>query len=172
MDRNAILEASQHWVQTFVIGLNMCPFARAPADRDGIRYTLARGQSEEEVLADLLHECQMLDEHPEVETTLLILPTGWSNFEEFMDFFTLAEAFLETTPHHEIVQLVSFHPNYCFADATADDPANATNQSPWPTIHLLRRADVTQAIAAHPDTHRIPARNVETLRAMRHKPND
>ena len=51
-------------------------------------------------------------------------------------------AVLEQHELTETVQLVAFHPAFCFADTAFDDPSNGTNRSPAPMVHLLRRGDV------------------------------
>ena len=49
-----------------------------------------------------------------------------------------------------------------------DDIANATNRSPWPTLHLLREDSVSRAVEAFPDPDGIIERNIETLRKLGH----
>lgn len=164
MSESAALSSTRHWVESFVIGLNLCPFATAPARRDGIRYVESRAQHEEEQLAELLHECHVLCESGGPETTLYVLPHGYTEFEVYLAFFHLAEAVLDETEFRDRLQIVSFHPNYLFENSDPTDPANATNQSPYPTIHLLKRADVAAAIASHPNISQIPIDNVACLR--------
>ena len=158
------ISLTQAWLQDFVIGQNMCPFAKGPSLRDEIRFIVSSSTSEEAWLAELLWECELLCESQVFSTTLWILPNALTHFEAYLDFFHTAEDVIEHSPFADDIQLVSFHPRYCFADAPCDDPANATNQSPFPTIHLLRRNDVAEAIATHPDIHRIPIENAARLR--------
>jgi len=158
------IKRTQDWVSSFVIGQNMCPFAKGPSLRGEIRYIATQSDTEEDWLAEILWECELLSDSATFTTTLWIVPNALSCFEAYLDFFHLAEQIIEHSPTADVIQLVSFHPNYCFADAPSDDPANATNQSPFPAIHLLRRADVAEAIATHPDIHRIPIENAARLR--------
>ena len=167
MSESDPIRETRQRVEPFVIGLNMCPFAKAPALRDGIRYTRARGQTEEEILAELLHEAALLSEEDGPETSLLLLDGKYESFSAFLDFFHLAEALVDHSDFAETIQLVSFHPDYCFAGAPSSDPANATNRSPFPTIHLLRRDDVALAIASHPNIHQIPEDNQARLRGQK-----
>jgi len=141
-----------------VVGLNLCPFAKTPLEQDRVRFAEARGTSPHELLADLLHECAVLDTSG-LSTSLLVLPE--MPFEDYLDLYAAAE---DLVP--EAYQLASFHPDYVFADAEPDDPANGTNRAPHPVIHLLRRAEVAEAIARHPDTASIPERNAALLRSL------
>ena len=65
-----------------------------------------------------------------------------------------------------IYQLASFHPDYCFADADPDDPANYTNRSPCPTLHLLREASLEQALRHVENPEEIPERNIRVAREL------
>ena len=164
MSSEEILAQTRQWVEDFIIGLNMCPFAKAPALRQGIRYIQSRVSQEEERFAELLHECALLADKDGPETTLYVISEGLQHFETFLVFCDLAEAVIDATEHGAYVQLVSFHPHYCFEGADITDAANATNQSPYPMIHLLKRADVAAAIDAHPDIQQIPIDNIKRLR--------
>jgi hypothetical protein len=154
------------WVEQFVVGLNLCPFAAAPVQRDGVRYVLSPAGPDAEGLAQLLHECALLTAPEGPETTLFIYADQHPAFSTFLDHCGLAEALLEHHGFGATLQCVSFHPAYCFEGVDATDPANATNQSPYPMIHLLKRADVAEAIASHPDTAQIPRDNVARLRGL------
>jgi hypothetical protein len=65
-----------------------------------------------------------------------------------------------------VIQLASFHPDYRFAGARADDPANFTNRSPYPMFHLIREDRLEAALASYRHPERIPERNVRRLRAL------
>lgn len=162
--RNSPIRHTQEWVTSFVIAQNMCPFAKGPSLNDEIRYIATGASHEDDWLAELLWECELLTESQSFSTTLWVLPNGLRDFEEYLEFFDLAEQIIEHSTFSDQIQLVSFHPRYCFEGASIDDPANATNQSPYPTIHLLRRQDVAEAIASHPDVHQIPIANAVRLR--------
>ena len=165
---NEIIEKTKRWVQEFVIKLNLCPFAAAPFLQNKIRFVVSEGQSEEEILAELLFEIQLL-ETLHHETTLIIIPDLLQEFEEYLGLFDLAEHLLQLQHKDQDYQLASFHPDYMFADSEFDDPANATNRSPYPMLHILRCMDVEKAIDQYPDTLSIPQRNVELLRKMAEK---
>ena len=160
-----ILDTKQ-WVERVVIGLNLCPFAGQPVADDQIRYAKTTATEPHEILADLVGELMILGRPSAHQTTLLVISEALSDFEDYLDLFAAAEALIERTGHARHYQLVSFHPDYQFAEADPDDAANHTNRSPHPTIHILRRADVARAIHSHEDVASIPQDNIARLRAL------
>ena len=168
-DRDAeVIADTQRWLERAVIGLNLCPFARATVAKRAVRIAVSHADTQQALAEDLQRELLMLAAAPidELETTLLVHPDVLRDFFEYNDFLDVADALLADLDLEGVVQVASFHPDYCFADAPADDPANYTNRSPYPTLHLLREASVERAVEAVPDTDRIFERNVETLRAL------
>ena len=155
----------ERWVQAVVVRLNLCPFAAAPLRQGRVRFVESRGEVRPDVLEELLDEIELLDADV-AATTLLVLPRHFSDFAEFLELVADAEELLEAVGRESDYQVASFHPDYVFADTPADDPANATNRAPFPTLHLLRCADVAHAIEQHPDTESIPQRNVALLRRL------
>jgi hypothetical protein len=157
----------QNWVDRIVIGLDLCPFARAPFEQDRVRYIESRADSVSTILAELLHEIDLLDaDAPEADTTLLIVPHILEDFDDFLDVIGAAEALLTESGHDGRYQLAHFHPDYVFADADTDDPANYTNRSPHPAIHILPWKQVRKAMETHPNVGRIPHRNTALLRGV------
>ncbi|MDP6933866.1 MAG: DUF1415 domain-containing protein, partial [Myxococcota bacterium] len=162
------------WVEEFVLDLGLCPFAARPWQEGRVRVVASRADTLAEVLAELLDECTSLDEadpgldegEQDPSTSLLVLPGHLEEFDEFLDFVLAAEALMEREGQGLRYQLVSFHPRYRFEGVPEDDPANATNRAPWPTLQLLRRSDVRRAVREHPDITGIPLRNMALLRAM------
>ncbi|MCX7088408.1 MAG: DUF1415 family protein, partial [Methylococcales bacterium] len=63
-------------------------------------------------------------------------------------------------------QLASFHPEYRFANAPNDDPANYTNRSPYPMLHLIREASIEAVLSTYPDPESIPERNIQYTRQL------
>jgi len=159
---------TQAWVRRAVIGLNLCPFARAVDVKDQIRYVFSDAADAQTLLATLCVELQRLaDTEPEqVDTTMVIHPRVFMDFEEFNEFLELADAAVEDMNLDGILQVASFHPDYQFADTEADDITNATNRSPYPTLHLLREESVDRAVAAFPQAEAIFERNMETLEKL------
>jgi uncharacterized protein len=165
-----VVAATQHWLEMAVIGLNLCPFAKAVHIKRQIRYAVTAAATAEELLAELRHELEALVQaNPEdVETTLLIHPQALTDFIDFHFFLREADAVIKALGYEGIVQIASFHPCYEFADSAPDDIVNCTNRSPHPMLHLLREASVDRAVAAFPDAATIYERNIETLRRVGH----
>ncbi|MHB0776633.1 DUF1415 domain-containing protein [Halomonas sp. WWR20] len=159
MPDSSYLQATRDWVRSFVVAHNVCPFAGREVTRDSIRYVAVSADQPETVLLALIEECRLLDEDPQVETTLLILQDGVEEFDAYLDLLGMAEALLADQGYEGVYQLASFHPDYCFADAEEDDPANYTNRSPYPVLHLLREASIEQALAHFSHPERIPETN-------------
>ena len=165
-----VVAATRTWLEKAVIGLNLCPFAKAVHFGNQIRYAVSDAQTPEALLADLARELQTLAaaDPAEVETTLLIHPRALVEFLDYNDFLDIADAAVEELGLTGTIQVASFHPHYRFADTEPDAIENYSNRSPYPTLHLLREESVERALAAFPDTGRIPDRNIETLRRIGH----
>lgn len=161
-----VTAATQNWLQDFVIGYSICPFAKRELERSSIRFSVNRDADIEHCLQHLIQECDRLDTDPGIETTLLIYPDAFADFDNYLDFLEIAEALLAEQGYEGIYQLASFHPGYIFQGCEPDDPANYTNRSPYPMLHLLRESSIEQAIAAYPNPENIPERNVELTRKL------
>ena len=142
-----------------VIGLGFCPFAAKPYQEDRIRYVVLTDGSLRQVLEQVIREAYHLDEHPETETTLIVLPHQYPDFLDYLDTLDLAEQLLIDQGYEGIYQIASFHPLYQFADTAPDDPGNYTNRSPYPMLHLIREASITRVLEHYPDPEGIPDRN-------------
>jgi hypothetical protein len=162
------LDETRAWVELAVIGLNLCPFAKAPQIKGQVRYALSGAGDVEALLADLVAELKLLaaTSTEKIETTLLVHPHVLSDFADYNDFLDIAEAAVAELGLEGVIQVASFHPRYRFADSDEDDMANATNRSPWPTLHLLREESVERAVAAFPEGQAIYEANIETLRRL------
>ncbi len=163
-----VITATRRWIERAVIGLNLCPFARAPYLAQRVRLIVSAAATQEQLAADVREEAQLLaDNDPAViETTLLIHPHVFADFLDYNDFLDVADGLLEEMALDSILQIASFHPGYQFADADADAVENCSNRSPFPTLHLLRETSITQAVDALGDTDAIWQRNITTLRAL------
>ncbi len=168
MNEHAIVEHTRRWIASMVIGLNLCPFAQRVFAAEKIRYVLSSADCEKALLDDLSGELKFLAAAPrtEVETTLLIHPGVLKNFLEFNDFLDRAEKCIEDLDLDGIIQLASFHPAYQFADTNPEDAENYSNRSPYPMLHLLREASITEAAGNPDELLEIPERNIQTLRAL------
>lgn len=162
------VDATKHWVERAVVGLNLCPFARAPFIQGRIRYAVSHARDTDALLDDLCGELQSLAaaDAAECETTLLIHPHVLGDFLDYNDFLDVADAAVETLRLDGVLQVASFHPQYQFADTAAEDVENASNRSPFPTLHLLREASVERAAEAMSDPDEIYRRNIDTLRRL------
>jgi len=163
-----IIAITRQWLERAVIGLNLCPFAKGVHVKGQIRYVVSAAQTENALLDDLERELKFLVETaPEdTDTTLLITPDVLTDFDDFTNFLDLVEVVLRTQGLVGVLQVASFHPDYVFADAEADDIANHTNRAPYPTLHLIREASLARATAAFPDAADIYERNIETLHKL------
>lgn len=162
------IAATRAWVEKAVIGLNLCPFAKAVQIKGQVRYAVSDAADADTLAADLQAELLALaDADPaKVDTTLLIHPGVLQDFYDYNDFLDLADACLEELELDGIIQIASFHPHYQFADSGPHDIENYTNRSPHPALHLLREDSIERAVAAFPDAADIYERNMETLRRL------
>ena len=165
-----IIAATQSWLEKAVIGLNLCPFAKAVHVHHRVRYSVSHAQSIAALREDLARELDALhaaDPHT-CETTLLIHPFVLTDFIEYNLFLPRAEATASQLGYAAEFQIASFHPQYQFSDAEPDAIENYTNRSPYPMLHLLRESSVAHAVAAFPDASDIYEKNRETLRRLGH----
>ena len=164
-DKEQIIETTKLWLERFVIGLNLCPFAKHPFKNGKIRYIVFEGNDLEKLTETLLKEANELAEStPSVlETTLIMLPDVLDEFEEYLDYIEMAEFIFAEVELDGIIQLASFHPDYQFEDTEPTDVENYTNRSPFPMLHLIREDSVTRAIEAYPEIGSIPENNIETM---------
>jgi len=163
-----IIKKTKYWIEAAVIGLDLCPFAQAVHTRGQIRYAVSQAETPDELLADLTDELRTLEaaDPEETETTLLIHPGVLNNFLDYNDFLEAAEETVADLGLEGVLQVASFHPRYQFAGTEPDDITNATNRSPYPTLHLLREESVERAVAAFPDAAEIYEKNILTLRRL------
>jgi uncharacterized protein len=168
VDSAQVISDTSRWLDRVVIGLGLCPFAKAVQAKQQVRYRVTEAESTSELVIALGQELQFLaSADPEsIDTTLLIHPHVLASFLDYNDFLSEADDRLCELELDGELQIASFHPHYCFADAPADDPANFTNRSPYPMLHLLREASVSRAVAAFPDASSIYERNIATLRGL------
>jgi hypothetical protein len=157
---------TQHWLQEAVIGLNLCPFAKAPAAKGAVRIVVCHAQKADDLTERLAYELDWLVQHPEVETTLLVHPHVLTDFESYNDYLDVADQVLLDMDLEGILQVASFHPDYQFAETEPDSPENNTNRSPYPTLHLIREESLDAAVDSGQDAEAIVARNIATMNAM------
>jgi hypothetical protein len=168
MSDEDVIAAMREWIEKAVIGLNLCPFAKAVYVKNQVRFVVSHAPHVDGLLEDLDRELNFLAaaDPDKIDTTLLVHPTLLPDFLDFNDFLQLAEAAVEEHGLDGVIQIASFHPAFQFADTAADDIGNYTNRAPFPTLHLLREASIERAVAAFPEAETIYERNIETLQAL------
>jgi uncharacterized protein len=163
-----VIEDTRRWVQRAVIGLNLCPFAKAVEVRQQVRYAVSPASGAKALLADLKRELlHLVATNPvALDTTLLIAPDGFAEFLDFNALLERADRLLQDLDLDGVVQIASLHPYYQFADTEANDITNFTNRAPYPTLHLLREDSVERAVAAFPRAEAIFETNMQTLQRL------
>ncbi len=165
---NHIIDVTKQWVEQFVLGLNLCPFARHPYRNNKVKYTIFEGNNSEKLTEKLVLEINHLLETPPsvLETTLIILPEMLADFDDYLDYLEISEFILSELELEDLVQVASFHPDYQFDGTDVTDVENFTNRSPFPMLHLLREDSIDRAVEAFPEVGDIPARNIETMKNL------
>lgn len=156
------------WIRRAVVGLNLCPFAKAVEVKEQIRYVFTDTDDVQALLDTLCTELHFLAEADpaKIDTTLIIHPQALTDFVDFNDFLDAADAAVEELGYAGVLQVASFHPDFQFADTDPDDVTNATNRSPYPTLHILREESVDRAVAAFPEADAIFETNMGTLETL------
>ncbi|MCB1754996.1 MAG: DUF1415 domain-containing protein [Gammaproteobacteria bacterium] len=161
-----IIKACCNWLDDIVIGENFCPFAKRERERGSIRFALAPQAALESALQFFADELLLLDDDPAIETSLLIYPQGFDDFDDYLELLEYAQEVLASIGFEGRYQLASFHPRYCFEGCAEDDAENYTNRSPWPILHLIREDSVSRAADNYPAIDEIPRRNIEHARKI------
>lgn len=161
-----IINSVRRWFEKAVLGLNLCPFAAAPYKKGALRFELSHAADDENCLIDLYLHLDRLDKENETESIILICCQHLARFPDYNQFLSLADQLLEQEGWQGIYQIASFHPDYRFSNSDYDDPANWTNRSPYPLLHLLRESSVDAALNACNNIEQIPEQNIEKLRSL------
>ncbi len=170
-DDEEVIARTRRWLEKAVIGLNLCPFARAVYLRDRVRLVVSHARHIDDLLDQLDRELRLLVDTPadQIETTLIVHPTLFPDFLDFNDFTALAEAAPAEQGLEGVIQLASFHPQYQFEGTAPDDVSNCTNRSPYATLHLLREDSVEKAVSTLEDPDLIFEENIRTLQRLGHE---
>jgi len=170
--REGIIASTLYWVKSTVIHYNLCPFANKVYAGDRLHVSVSASLTQEQLLEDCLLAVQQLLKTPreEVETVLLVHPQCMNDFSDYNEFLGMVDVLLEEMDLSGVVQIASFHPDYCFADCDKDDAANFTNRSPYPMLHILREESISEVVEEWAerglDVESIPMQNIETLRKL------
>ena len=158
---------TEKWILNWVIGLDLCPFAKAVFDKGLIDYQICEETSFEGQLKFFINQLDRLESiaPKSISTLIIIYPIGLEDFDDYLDLYYAAE---EIASQHlnAIFQLASFHPKYMFANTSFEEPSNKTNQSPYPIIQILRTNEVTRAVDSYPDIDQVPLKNINKMNAL------
>ena len=170
-DSATVTDHTRQWLEKAVIGLNLCPFAKAPHVKNLVRISVSQARHLDGFLEDLDRELQLLGDTPadELETTLLVHPTLFPDFDTFNQMLDIADAAIVDNGLEGIVQIAPFHPDFQFEGTDSDDIGNYTNRSPYPNLHLIREDSIAKAAQAFPDASAIFERNIALLEEMGHE---
>ena len=170
MIEEQVLEKTRHWLEAAVIGLNLCPFAKAVYVKNQVRLVVSKARHADDLLEELDRELDLLVATPasEIDTTLLIHPTLFGDFLDFNDFLEVAEGVVDEHELEGVIQLASFHPQFQFDGTELEDISNYTNRAPFAILHLLREGSVERALEAFPQANAIFEANIATLEKLGH----
>ncbi|MEX0739981.1 MAG: DUF1415 domain-containing protein [Pseudohongiella sp.] len=167
--KNADIEAQmREWIARFVVGMNLCPFARQPVEGGQVKIVVSDARNDEALLEELQRQLLWLDAQPPTatETTLIVITEMLGDFLDYNDFLDLADALLDNLGWSGRFQFASFHPDYQFAGTEPYDAENYTNRAPWPTLQLLREDSLEAVLANYPDPEQIPERNIDAMNKL------
>lgn len=166
--REDVISLSREWVETIVVGLNLCPFAAPVVRHDTLRYAVSEAQTAEAFASDFLKELNLIQDADEknIATTLLIMPQGLADFYDYLDLLAHFEKLLAKAGLSGVFQLASFHPAYLFAGVAPDDLSHWTNRSPFPMVHIIREGQMSRVLMHYENPEEIPERNIKLLQEM------
>ena len=150
-----------NWIKQVVIGCNFCPFAAKALAKKTVRYVVKENIDFKSALTALAEEFEFLNSNLNIETTFIILSDGFTDFLQYLDLVDKSERLLTKENYEGVYQLASFHPQYLFASSNENDPANYTNRSPYPMLHILREESITKALENFDDPDSIPEKNID-----------
>ena len=166
LSKEKIVTSTRRWVESVVIDLDLCPFAKKEFRQNSIRFEVTESATESALVDALMSEIMLLDRDVNIETSLLIHPSVLLDFNDYNQFLDIADAVVVELGREGTYQIASFHPQYQYFDTAENDVTNYRNKSPFPMLHLIREASVAIAIDRFPDSDRIPEKNIEHLRSL------
>lgn len=163
-----VIDHTRQWLEKAVIGLNFCPFAKAPYVKNRVRISVSHAKHLDGFLEDLDRELQLLSaaSENEIETSLLVHPSLFGDFFIFNDMLDIADEAVAENGLEGVIQIAPFHPDFQFEGTDANDISNYTNRSPYPTLHLIRESSISRAAESFPDAETIFGRNIKLLEEM------
>lgn len=166
MADDKVIAAVRQWVESVVVSLNLCPFAKRELVKNRVRFSVTEATTEEQLLTALEAELKLLSKDSAIETTLLVHPKVLADFYDYNQFLNYADGLLVQMKLEGVYQVASFHPNYRFGGTDPEDAENYTNRSPYPLLHLIREESLERAIADFPDADQIPAHNIKLMNSL------
>lgn len=149
-----------------MIGEGLCPFAHPVFDT--LKIEVCEDSDLEGVTTAFMTLLQTVaDADPqEIPTALFVIPNALFDFDEFWNWSLICDNLLLQMGHEGVIQLATFHPHYLFDGEDEDDMSNYTNRAPYATLHLIREADMEDALASVSKPERIPERNRQHMRRL------
>jgi hypothetical protein len=161
---STVIAQTKKWIMDVVVGCNFCPFAAREMKMNSVRYKIEISHELNICLQAFIDECIILDNDANIETTFVIFPNAFFQFDDYLNLVSYAEQLLKEKGYEGIYQVASFHPLYKFANTSAEDASNYTNRSIYPMLHLLREESIEQALMHYPHPEQIPERNIHFAR--------
>lgn len=156
------------WLMRIVVGMDLCPFAGSALAAKSLKIEVSAATQRDDLLADILTHLDKFQKADEAElaTSLLVFSHALSDFEEYWDMAELATDLVVEVGLDNIVQIATFHPEYCFDGVDRDDISHYTNRSPYPMLHFLRESQLTRVLESYSRPEDIPKNNIRRLEAM------
>jgi len=160
-----IITHTENWIRSLVIKHNLCPFAQHPFRHGLIRYAVSWVTAEQDVVDELINEllCLKNSDTKNIETTLLITPLCFAQFEHYNAFLDVVESINDKLGLNGILQIASFHPDYLFEGCPGNDVRNYSNRSIYPMFHLIRETSISDARKNYTNIDKIPNANMKLL---------
>ncbi len=155
------------WIERFVIGLRLCPFAHFSFFNNTIYYdvsTAAKISVCEDDLMDMVSKMNTAKQC-DLSNAFLIFDQPLT-FDFMLSLKKRFDANLKKIELDTFFQSVVFHPEFQFGDEHFYAAGNFTNRSPLPMVHILRVEEVAKAIEATEKVEDIPFRNKKVLESI------
>ena len=163
-----IVARTRFWLYKIVVGLDLCPFASAVINDQRMRLEVTDSSTLEATLAAVLGELDLLQQLDEssIATSLLVFSHGFDDFDDFWSLVDIANELLQQVGLEGVIQIASFHPDYCFDGVPEDDVSHYTNRSPFPMLHFIREAQLSRVLENYPNPGEIPENNIRRLQEL------
>lgn len=170
-DTSAIESQVWQWLDSAVIGLNLCPFAKKPRTNNQIKLVISQADNSNDLTEELLSELTFLADTPaeKTDTTVIVIPRFLSDFTDYLHMLDVADMLIDQMGYRGIYQLASFHPQYQFDGTEPNDAENLTNTAPYPMLHLIREGSMEKVLSKYPDPESIPLNNIKTVQSLTEK---